>query len=117
MLAHVCGFQIVRDLMPAKNLRKDDEARCRRRAGVRATRGRAASTMTVRGLTFAVCLVLALTGAVARADDAERTEVRAESGSRRRAASDSSPGVFPRVSRPARREACLLYTSPSPRDS
>ena len=38
--------------------------------------------MTVRGLTFAACLVLALTGASARADDVERMEVRAESGSR-----------------------------------
>ena len=36
--------------------------------------------MTVRGLVFAACLTLALTGASARADDAERTKVRAESG-------------------------------------
>ena len=36
--------------------------------------------MTVRGLAFAACLTLALTGASARADDAERTKVRAESG-------------------------------------
>lgn len=51
--------------------------------------------MTVRGLLFAACLALALTGASARAKDAERTEVRAESGSSgMTAASDSSPGFF-----------------------
>ena len=51
--------------------------------------------MTVRGLLFAACLALALTGANARAKDAERTEVRAESGSSgTTAASDSSPGFF-----------------------
>ena len=51
--------------------------------------------MTVRGLLFAACLALALTGANARAKDAERTEVRAESGSSgMTAASDSSPGFF-----------------------
>ena len=57
--------------------------------------------MTVHGLLFAACLALALTGANARAKDAERTEVRAESGS----SGTTSDGirlvsrVFPRVSR------------------
>ena len=65
------------------------------RSAVRTTRGRAANEMTVRGLLFAACLALALTGASARAKDAERTEVRAESGSSgTTAASDSSPGFF-----------------------